>query len=127
MAGNGPTEHHDAKGRFLPGNNASQGRPKGSRNKLGEQFIQDLYADWIENGAAAVAKVRDERPHDYLKVVASILPKELHVKESPLEEMSADDIRDALARIAALRSVLIGQDGTATPGRTGPAEKRKSH
>jgi len=32
--------------RFLPGNNASRGRPKGSRNKLGEAFLQDMQEAW---------------------------------------------------------------------------------
>lgn len=116
----------DEKGRFVSGNSGG-GRPKGSRNKLGEQFIQDLYADWIEHGVAAVAVVRAERPQDYLKVVASILPKELHVRESALEDMSADDIRDALTRINVLRSVLLGQDGAPAQSGTNAADERKPH
>jgi hypothetical protein len=34
----------DEKGRFLTGNSGG-GRPKGSRNQLGEAFVADLYAD----------------------------------------------------------------------------------
>jgi hypothetical protein len=35
----------DEKGRFLTGNNGG-GRPKGSRSKLGEEFIQALQVCW---------------------------------------------------------------------------------
>ena len=37
----------DEKGRFLKGTIGGPGRPKGSRNKLGEEFIQALYADFL--------------------------------------------------------------------------------
>ncbi len=56
MAKSKPTQ--DEKGRFLPGNNGGTGRPKGSRNKLGEAFIDDLYQDWQANGAETIACVR---------------------------------------------------------------------
>jgi hypothetical protein len=46
----------------------------GSRNKLGEGFLADLYADRREGGIAAIARARVERPDVYLRAVASILP-----------------------------------------------------
>ena len=39
---------------FQPGANwrgNALGRPKGSRNKLAEAFIADVYADWLEHGS----------------------------------------------------------------------------
>jgi hypothetical protein len=42
-------EGRDANtGRFVSGNNGG-GRPKGSRNKLTTEFIDDLYAKWQEH------------------------------------------------------------------------------
>jgi len=82
-----------------------KGRPKGSRNKLGEHFITALQADWEEHGAAAIATVRQERPSDYLKVVASILPKELNVRVDPLEEMDDDELTAILAAARAVSRV----------------------
>jgi hypothetical protein len=82
-----------------------KGRPKGSRNKLGEAFITDLQADWAEHGSAAIATVRQERPHEYLKVVASILPKELNVRVDPLEEMDDDELTAILAAARAVSRV----------------------
>jgi hypothetical protein len=87
------------------------GRPKGSKNKLGEDFISALQADFEANGVAAIATVREERPHEYLKVIAGILPKELNVTTTTIEGLSDDD----LARgIAALQSALAS--GAATTG-----------
>lgn len=53
------------------------GRPKGARNKLGEMFLAALHDDFEQNGIAAIVKVREEKPDQYLKVIASLLPKEL--------------------------------------------------
>lgn len=53
------------------------GRPKGARSKLGEAFVDALLADWQKNGVEAIIKMRDEKAADYVKVIASILPKEL--------------------------------------------------
>lgn len=81
-----PVEH-----RFQPGN---PGRPKGARNKLGEAFLEAMYADFTNHGVAAIVKVRDEKPDQYLKVVASILPKEIEAGEK-----LGNILEDILARV----------------------------
>jgi hypothetical protein len=86
------------------------GRPKGSRNKLGEDFIAAVAADFDQHGPATIKQVREERPHEYLKVVAGILPKELNVRTNALEELSEDELT---AGINALRSLLAAsQNGS---------------
>ena len=62
-----PIEHQ-----FKPGN---PGRPKGSRNKLGEAFIEDLHAAWKKHGMAAIEATIKNQPAQFLKVVARVLPK----------------------------------------------------
>ena len=98
--------------RFQPGN---PGRPKGSRNKLGEAFLADLYADWQKHGVQVLAKVRAKRPADYLKVVASILPRDLHITVSEYEELSDDDLMNKIKQMERkvrplLESVPINDD-----------------
>lgn len=78
------------------------GRPKGSRHKLGTAFIDDLYEAWQTQGKDVIARVIEERPHEFLKSVASILPKEIEVKTTAVQDLSDDDIAAALI---ALRSV----------------------
>jgi hypothetical protein len=53
------------------------GRPRGSRNRLAEAFIQALAQDFEAHGAEAIAKCRDKHPGKYLSVVAQLLPKEI--------------------------------------------------
>lgn len=89
------------------------GRPKGSRNKLGEKFVEDLLADWEENGVAAIKAMRDESPTNYCKVVASVLPKELNVTVEEYDGLSDDDLAaefNAVARRLAESGGIGGGD-----------------
>ena len=87
---------------FKPGQVANPaGRPKGARNRLGEQFLQDLYDDWFSYGNQVLAEVRERKPAIYLQVVASILPKILQIKEDDLEGMSDNELADIIAAIRA--------------------------
>lgn len=96
--------------KWQPGVSANpKGRPKGARSKLGEQFVAALQADFEEHGKDVIEKVRMERPQDYLKVLASILPKELNVKVDALGEMTDDELEDTLARLRDLALALDAQ------------------
>ena len=64
-------------GQFVVGHAGFGGRPKGSRNKLGEQFVADLHHEWQQSGAAALRRVAKDDPVQFVRVVAGILPKEL--------------------------------------------------
>ena len=95
---------------FEKGNNANPtGRPKGSRNKLGEDFIKDLLVHWTENGTQALTDCLKHSPSQYVKVVASLLPKQIDMKlDNPLADLSDDQVADVV-RLA--RSIASAGDG----------------
>jgi hypothetical protein len=66
-----------------------RGRPKGARSKLGEDFIQALQSDFSEHGKEVIQTVRGEKPDQYLKVIASVLPKEIDASENLAELVNA--------------------------------------
>ena len=94
-----PVEHQ-----FKPGN---PGRPKGSRNKLGEAFIQALHDDFKEHGVAAIATVRTERPHEYLKVVASLQPKQIEIKDDAFGDLTDEQLAAVLASVTAALGIEV--------------------
>ena len=65
-------------GRFKTGNNGG-GRPRGSRNKLGEQFLNDLVSSWDRHGVAALETCAKSEPVQFCKLVAGVLPREILV------------------------------------------------
>ena len=96
-----PEQHRRGPGRpFQPGQSGNPaGRALGSRNKLGEAFIKALHDDFQTHGVAAVIKVREERPQDYLKVIASLLPKEFHVKDEAYDDLTDEQLDHLLGEV----------------------------
>jgi hypothetical protein len=73
----------------------SHGRPRGSRNRLRGGFLADLAADWEENGADVIRIVRMEEPATYLKIVASLMPREMTI-ESVVSDMRDDELDELI-------------------------------
>lgn len=66
----------DPQGRFVTGGNGGPGRPKGSRNKLGEQLLNALTADFEAHGAAVIEAVRRTDSTGYLRIISALVGKE---------------------------------------------------
>ena len=89
---------------FEPGNNANPtGRPKGSRNKLGEAFLSALHDDFQAHGVSAIEKARTDNPAAYVKIIASLLPQQIEIKESAFDGIADDELA---ALIVAAREAL---------------------
>lgn len=115
------TRPHLAPYRWQPGQRPEgAGRPKGSRNKLGEAFIAAMHDDFKEHGVSVIERVRNEKPDAYLKVIASILPKELNVNTNALGEMSDDELIGVISALRAIadtvNSTLAGEGSSAEEG-----------
>jgi SepF-like predicted cell division protein (DUF552 family) len=75
------------------------GRVKGTRNKISQAFLEALSKDFDEHGEAAIKIMRVEKPTEYCKVIASILPKEFEITENKLVEMDDSEL-DAVIEFA---------------------------
>jgi hypothetical protein len=93
------------------------GRPKGARSKLGEAFIEELHKSFLANGPEAIQRVIDDKPDQYLKVIASLLPKDVNLSLTDnLSELSDDEllgeIRKLHAAIAPFLAPGAGEAGS---------------
>ena len=102
-----------SSGRFLTGNSGG-GRPKGSRNKLGQQFINDLYDEWQKSGPQVLKTVAETDPVALMRCVASILPKEI---DATLSVIDADLLHEQKTFMDAYRIArqIIGVDEDEVP------------
>jgi hypothetical protein len=103
--------------KFEPGNALGKGRPRGARNKLASRVLQDLLEVWDEaiiegkavtRGKAALRTMSRERPSDFAKLYAGIMPREFWV-ESVATEL-ADDELDRMIEMLRERLLTAPED-----------------
>jgi Family of unknown function (DUF5681) len=91
---------------WKPGQSGNpKGRPKGARNKLSED-IADLHESWLAFGKPALMTAAWTDPVAYVRVVASLIPRELEatiptvhmerMSDAQLEALIAQDLQSDL-------------------------------
>jgi hypothetical protein len=81
--------------------------------------LEEIAKDFEAHGAEAVKIARMERPVEYLRVVASLLPKEFEITTTTIANELSDDELEALIEHARQQREL-GAGRTDTQGRTKP-------
>ncbi len=111
----------DEHGRFIipP---KSPGRPKGSRNKLTEDFLSDVLDAWQTSGKAAITSMIEEKPGDFVKMVAGLVPKEATLNINSTDDLSDAELAERIRAITAqLAPFLVDGAGDAEQGDAGPS------
>ena len=73
------------------------------------ELLEDLSADWQEGGAAAIKMMRIERPAEYVRVMCSILPKEMLFETGSVTELDDDEL-DQMISMLRERALAVRQE-----------------
>jgi hypothetical protein len=90
-------------------------RDKGARNRIGTVFLEELAKDFEAHGVDAIKICRIERPTEYLKIVASTLPKEFEITDSRLEEISDNELDDLIQLARQQRAIIVNAERREDP------------
>lgn len=68
------------------------GRARGAKNRLSHAFLLALAEDFEKFGSEAIRICRVEKPNEYLRVIAHLMPRELEISHNPIEVISDDEL-----------------------------------
>ena len=95
---------------FKPGQSGNPyGRPKGSRNKLAEDFLTDAYQQWQQHGSKALETMATSEPAKFCQLVANLLPKETVPQD---ERVQISEIKLVIIDAAQPQARIIEHDDT---------------
>jgi len=98
---------------YKPGQSGNpKGRPKGSRNKLSEEFFRNLCDAWQAFGEPALMSAALTHPLEFVRMVAQLMPKDVEATATNIraERMSSSELRSLIEEYrGAARDALEAQ------------------
>ena len=64
----------------------------GARDKISQAFLEAFAAEWEARGAECLRVMAIEHPSDFVKIAASLLPKEFEITQTQLMEIPDDEL-----------------------------------
>jgi hypothetical protein len=98
---------------FKPGDPRTKtgGRRKGSRDRISTALLEAIAEDFEKFGTEAVRITRAEKPTEYLRICASLLPREFEVTtHNSLRELSDDELDVYIAQLRTERATTGSTD-----------------
>jgi hypothetical protein len=94
---------------FKPGHRGG-GRRKGSRTRISTALLEAIAKDFEQFGEEAVKITRLERPAEYLKIVAGLLPKEFEITTQNITtELSDEELENLIEHAREQRELAAGR------------------
>jgi hypothetical protein len=75
-----------------------------------------MHDDFEAHGPEVIARVRAEKPEQYLKVIASILPKDINLNVNAFGEMTDDELIERIRGLDATIQPFLAAQGENGPG-----------
>jgi hypothetical protein len=104
--------------RFKPGHLSRGGRRKGSRDRIATALLEEIARDFEAHGADAVKICRLEKPTEYLRICASLLPREFEITTTTIANELSDDELESLIEHARQQRRDLAASRDDTPGGT---------
>jgi hypothetical protein len=92
------------------------GRPLGSRTKLAEAFVTDMYDAWQVDGSRAIQEMIKRKPWEFVKIAAGLMPQKLEITNR-FQSLPDAELADTLTR--AIKDLATGPNGGPASGRIG--------
>ena len=98
---------------FEKGRPKTGGRAKGAKNRLSHAFLTALAEDFEQHGVEALKIARIEKPVEYIRIVAGLMPKEFEIMDSRLADLSEEELDVFITKLRAqLRGPAVEEVGS---------------
>lgn len=94
-----------------------KGRPTRSRDRLRNSFLTALADDFGRHGIAAIEEMRTKDPSGYVRVIASLMPKDMNIthQANPLEQLTDEQLAAVVNATERFLATGAGDAGAEAP------------